>query len=129
MCIKVQGQSLSAAVKTTDASSSKGGKKIKDFVGCQLSRKLKPKASAVAAAEHLVLCGGAQYSRKLRLQMSIHLTSCNFVSLRGTVEDKLEKKPGENSTDSPSANSARSSRQSSECGKTKASLSVITAYQ
>lgn len=32
MCIKVQGQNLSAAVKTTDASSSKGEKKkIKDL--------------------------------------------------------------------------------------------------
>lgn len=52
-----------------------------------------------------------------------------FCFIAGTGEDKLEKKPGENSTDSPFANLVRSSRQSSECGKTKASLCVITAYQ
>lgn len=94
-----------------------------------VEQSLKPKESAVATAEHLVLCGRAEYSRKLRLQMSFHLTSGNFVSLGGEERTSWRRNQGRIQLTVHFANSLRSSRQSSECRKTKVSLSVITAYQ
>lgn len=63
-----------------------------------MSWNLKPKANAVAMTEHLALPSEAEYSRKLRLQMSFYLTSCNFVSLGGEKGLSYRKKPEENST-------------------------------
>lgn len=116
--IKVQGWSFVPAVKTTTASSAEREKNQKT---CRMPVEFEPEGHSLWA--HLVLPTRAGYSRKLRLQMSFQLTTYNFSSGSG------ENVKGKFNMTVPLESMRSSSRWSSECCKTKASLHVITAYQ
>lgn len=94
------------------------GKKSKT---CRMPVEFEPEGHSLWA--HLVLPTRAGYSRKLRLQMSFHITTYNFFSGTG------ENAKGKFNMTVLCWSARRSSRCSSECCKTKASLHIITDYQ
>lgn len=98
---------------------SRRGKKSKT---CRMPVEFEPEGHSLWA--HLVLPTRAGHSRKLRLQMSFHITTYNFFSGSGekTLKENLTWRSLWWST-------RKGSRWSSECCKTKASLYIITAYQ
>ena len=101
------------------------------LVECQLSQNLEPKASAMATSEHLALPYESWILKKIETSNELLPNKLQFYFTGGESRGWVTgRNPRKIQHDCPFANSVRRSpRQASEFNKTKAWLSIITAYQ